>query len=392
MTIPINKNLFITKDYNPTNLSLTLTIKDICQRIDNNEICLPVFQTSMRWSMLDALKFFNYELNGKAPVSAISANLIEDENISVRQLSLINRHPIIKTKGCYSINDGQQRCKSNHAVYAGDSNYDCIVLDLIKGLFILKDKVLEPHQIPITSLYNKDSKKLYEYIRNNSELNTPDITDFLLDIRNKFMNYKFTINVGRDLSKDEQTDWFDILNRAGSPIPEVQITFSRFLEEGIDIYNDYVIPYRNLINSYGYESSIFQKRSAEVSIAIASLNSAYELITNSIHTNQFSHIASDEKSTSLCKLSVDELKKCFTLTLTNLVKALDFINDKKLLKPKRCEYITFILGLFVKLDGTPLTKTQEAALIDWFNSVNFKGLGNPQRRTIYSDVLKIKNI
>lgn len=39
-----------------------------------------------------------------------------------------------------------------------------------------------------------------------------------LNIRNKFMQYSYNIQVGNDMNLDEQVDWFIKLNTAGSQL------------------------------------------------------------------------------------------------------------------------------------------------------------------------------
>lgn len=390
MTIAINKNLIECSEFNPTRDSLCKTIKELCIEIDKNEIVLPLFQTAERWSIDKCIELFNFQLLGKAPVSPLSMNLIKDKNNAVKQISFLTRSSVDDIKGCYSVNDGQQRTLTNYKAFKNNPDFHNIVLDITLGKFILIKESIKDYQIPVGILYNELYSNFSNYTNNNSILKDGDVKDLLLQVRSKFFNYTYTVNIAKDMTKDEQTKWFSVLNVAGSKVPAVQLKFATLLEDGIDIHVEYINKFKYILKSYGYDNTIFVKQQAQFSTPVAALNPAYEIITNSPHNNNLSPISSDAKPEKICKLDSHQIKKCFNLTLNALNKSLEFIDENNLPKASRIEYITFLLGLFVYIDNKDLNNSQKERLIQWYKNINFDNAGNTKRRAIFNDVLNLK--
>ena len=59
----------------------------------------------------------------------------------------------------------------------------------------------------------------------------------------KIKNYNYTINSADALSEDEQIEWFEVRNNAGSRVSIIQMRFSKLKMYGIDIYKQYTSVY-----------------------------------------------------------------------------------------------------------------------------------------------------
>lgn len=192
---------------------------------------------------------------------------------------------------------------------------------------------------------NKDDTKLIEYTEKEKVLSSPIIVNALLQIRNKIKTYQYTINFATDLSEDEQINWFEVLNNAGSRVSIIQMRFSKLKAHGIDVYTQYTHVYRNKVLDYGYD--YFTPQKANVSYPIAALNPAYEVLISGRHSNNFAPISSDTKENQLYNLKPEQLLKCFDVTLEALDKALKFIDDNRLKKYNRSDYVNYLIGYFV---------------------------------------------
>ena len=82
-------------------------------------------------------------------------------------------------------------------------------------------------QIPVGILLYKDDSSLFEYAQKRSTLKSPEVISLLLQIKSKIKNYNYTINSAEDLSEDEQIEWFEVLNNAGSRVSIIQMRFSK---------------------------------------------------------------------------------------------------------------------------------------------------------------------
>ena len=78
-----------------------------------------------------------------------------------------------------------------------------------------------------------------------------------------------------------------------------------------------------------------------------------------------------------------------TISVDNLDKTLEFIEENHLTKFNRSDYVNYLVGYFVFHKDGKITNVQKEALINWYNTVNFTNKSNTERRKIYSDLLKI---
>ena len=385
----INKQLLAAANLNPTKNSRQEYIFTLCEHIERNELTLPLYQRDLSWTLYKCVELLNYQLLNKSPISAISINIINNTSteFAVPQVSFIERELLLETvRGQMSVVDGQQRLTTNYKAYCNHPDLKNVVLDLGKGEFIINTEDYRKNQIPVGILLNKDDTKLIDYTEKNKALSSPVVVNALLQIRNKIKTYQYTINFATDLSEDEQINWFEVLNNAGSRVSIIQMRFSKLKAHGIDIYTQYTHIYRNKVLDYGYD--YFTPQKANVSYPIAALNPAYEVLISGHHSNNFAPISSDTKENQLCNLSPEQLQKCFEVTLEALDCVLEFIDNNNLKKHNRSDYINYLIGYFV-FHRQGIMDEQENALIKWYNDVNFTNKSNTARRKIYSDLLKI---
>lgn len=385
----INRQLLEAANLNPTKNSRQEYIFTLCEYIEKNELTLPLYQRDVSWTLQKCVELLNYQLLSKSPISAISINIINNvsKEFAVPQVSFIERELIpCAVRGQMSVVDGQQRLTTNYKAYCNHPDLKNVVLDLGKGEFVINDEAFRKNQVPVGVLLNKDDTKLIEYTESNKALSSPIIVNALLQIRNKIKTYQYTINFATDLSEDEQIDWFEVLNNAGSRVSIIQMRFSKLKAHGIDVYTQYTHVYRTKILEYGYD--YFTPQKTNVSYPIAALNPAYEVLISGRHSNNFAPISSDTKENQLCNLSPEELLNCFDITLEALDKVLEFIEENKLKKHNRSDYINYLIGYFV-FHREGITNEQKDSLISWYNSVKFTNKSNPMRRKIYSDLLKL---
>ena len=385
----IKKQLLEAANLNPTKNSRQEYIFTLCECIEKNELTLPLYQRDISWTLHKSVELLNYQLLSKSPISAISINIINNTSpeYAVPQVSFIERELLSSTvRGQMSVVDGQQRLTTNYKAYCNHPDLKNVVLDLGKGEFIINTEAYRRNQIPVGVLLNKDDAELINYTANNKTLSAPTIVSALLQIRSKIKTYQYTINFATDLTEDEQINWFEVLNNAGSRVSIIQMRFSKLKAHGIDVYTQYTHIYRNKVLDYGYD--YFTPQKSNVSYPIAALNPAYEVLISGRHSNNFAPISSDVKENQLCNLEPEQLKKCFKVTLEALDQVLKFIEDNNLKKHNRSDYINYLIGYFV-FHGQGITKEQENALINWYNRVNFTNKSNTARRKIYSDLLSL---
>ena len=201
----INQKLIRAAEFNPTEKSHKLTVLSMCQQIEKQQITLPLYQRDMSWNLHKCISLLNYQLLGKAPVSPLSVNAINDLQDYVPQVSFITRE-IVKdmSRTQISIVDGQQRLTTNYKAYTDSEDFRNIVLDLIKGRFLLVEGAIERYQIPVGKLLNKEDSVFYSYVMNSKYLRKENVLPVLLQCRTKIRNYYYTINQADDLSEDEQ--------------------------------------------------------------------------------------------------------------------------------------------------------------------------------------------
>lgn len=368
-----------------------MSIIDMCQKIDDQSISLPLYQRDLSWTIAKSIALLNYQLLGKAPVSPISINVILNAQDCVPQVSFIDRELLDNVeRGQYSVVDGQQRLTTNYKAYVNHEDFRNIILDLGKGVFTEVQGAIRNNQIPVGVLLYKDDTLLFEYVQKRSSLRAPEIMSLLLQIKSKIKNYNYTINSAEDLSEDEQIEWFEVLNNAGSRVSIIQMRFSKLKAHGIDIYTQYTNLFRSKLIEVGFED-FFTPQKTTVSYPIAALNPAYEKITGRSHSNNYAPIPSDTKENQLCNLKPEDLTKCFSLTLEALDTVLDFMDSNELKKPDRIDYINYLIGYFV-FNGFDIDDSTRESLIKWYDSVDFTNKSNTGRRDIFNDLIEQKCI
>ena len=317
----INKQLLEAANLNPTKNSRQEYIFTLCEYIEKNELTLPLYQRDVSWTLAKCVELLNYQLLSKSPISAISINIINntEKEFAVPQVSFIERELLSETvRGQMSVVDGQQRLTTNYKAYCNHPDLKSVVLDLGKGEFVINAEAYRKNQVPVGVLLNKDDNELITYTEKNKALAAPMVVNALLQIRNKIKTYQYTINFATDLTEDEQINWFEVLNNAGSRVSIIQMRFSKLKAHGIDVYTQYTHVYRNKVQEYGYD--FFTPQKTNVSYSIAALNPAYEVLVSGKHSNNFAPISSDTKENQLCNLEPDKLKECFEMTL-ELIKS-----------------------------------------------------------------------
>lgn len=162
----VNKGLMIAATFDPTKRTSLITVADMCRKIEENSISLPLYQRDISWTLQKCIDLLNYQLWGKAPVSPISINVINTVDSAVPQVSFIDRE-IISTieRGQYSVVDGQQRLTTNYKAYCNHDDFRNIVLDLGKGEFTEVRESIRSNQIPVGILLNKEDTKLLSILR-----------------------------------------------------------------------------------------------------------------------------------------------------------------------------------------------------------------------------------
>lgn len=381
----ISKELQSAADMNPTKKSTQMSIFDMCDKISKQAISLPLYQRDLSWTLTKCIALLNYQLLGKAPVSPISMNVINNTKEYVPQVSFIDREIINNIeRGQLSVVDGQQRLTTNYKAYTNDDDFRNIVLDISRGCFIQTDTAYKSNQIPVGILLNQSDAVLFEYTNKVSALRKPEITSLLLQVRSKIKNYNYTINSADDLSEDEQIEWFEVLNNAGSRVSIIQMRFSKLKMYGIDIYKQYTSVFNNRLVEVGFD--FFTPEKTTVSYPIAALNPSYEIVTGKGHSINYAPIPSDTKENQLCGLTPEELKKCIEATLSFEEKVLDFIEENLLKKPDRIDYVNYMIGYFA-FNGMDLSETKKNYLISWYNSVDFTNKTNSERRDLYTKLI-----
>ncbi len=381
----INNELRLAADMNPTKKSTQMSIFDMCDKISKQAISLPLYQRDLSWTLNKCIALLNYQLLGKAPVSPISMNVINNTQKYVPQVSFIDREIIDNVeRGQLSVVDGQQRLTTNYKAYTNDDDFRNIVLDITRGCFIQTDIAYKNNQIPAGILLNQSDDVLFEYINKVSALRKPEITSLLLQVRSKIKNYNYTINSADDLSEDEQIEWFEVLNNAGSRVSIIQMRFSKLKMYGIDIYKQYTSVFNGRLIEVGFD--FFTPEKTTVSYPIAALNPSYEVVTGKDHNINYAPIPSDTKENQLCGLLPEQLTKCIEITLKCEDIVLDFIENNSLKKPDRIDYVNYMIGYFA-FNGLELSEIQKQYLISWYNSVDFTNKTNSERRELYTKLI-----
>lgn len=384
----ISKTLVQAASFNPTEKSHKMTVLDMCKKIETLDITLPLYQRDVSWTINQSIELLNYQLLGKAPIAPISMNIILDTNDFVPQVSFVDREMLEEKdveKGQMSVVDGQQRLTTNYKAYSNNDDFRNIVLDVARGKFLLVEGAFTRSQIPVGILLNKEDSVFYDYLAKNNMMKDSALITTLVQCRTKIRNYYYTINQAESLSEDEQIEWFEVLNNAGSRVSALQMRFSKMKVHGIDIYVMYTLKFKSKLLEYGYD--FFSPQKTSVSYPVAALNPAYEVIMNKSHTDAYAPIPSDTKENQLCTMPPKLLIQCFDKTLEALDKTLDFIAEHSVEAPDRIDYINYLTGYFV-YNAYP-TETQMNKLIEWYKKVDFNNKSNSRRRMIFTQLLDI---
>lgn len=385
MGIRINKHLKEMASINPTKQSQLLPVQSINSMIDHKQIVLPLYQRDVSWTIKQAVDLLNYEILGKAPVAPLSFNKIEKTDQQTTLVTFIDREMLEEkeySNVSWSVVDGQQRITTNYKAYIDHPDFRNIVLDISRGKFIETDFAFKEGQIPVGKLFNKSDDIFYAATEGYER----PVFQVLQSVRNKYQQYNYTINLATDLNEKEQILWFEVLNNAGSKVSVVQMRFSKLKSHGFDIY-DYTSSYKNAIISANSDyAAFFKPQKTSVSYPVSALNAAFEKITGRLHEKHYTPMPSDTKENQLCRLSVEKLKDCCTMTLESLNHTLDFMAKHDLEQPNRMDHINYLVGYFV-YNGTNITPDEEIKLCRWFNETDFTNTSNSERREIYRKLL-----
>lgn len=386
------KELMKQATFDPSKERKDLTIQHLCKEIEKGNIVLPIFQTYIRWTKKKAVSLFNYQLSGKAAVSPISINLIDDPSQVIEQISFLDRK-LLDTEnlvGKLSVADGQQRLSANYKAYTNDPDFENIVFDLHKGMFRIIDIASSPenYQIPVGILYNKDHEVYLDYVNNKNYLKKDNVKDVLSTIRKKHETYYYVVNFAKNMTKEEQMEWFNVLNLAGSQVTATMVYLTDLLVKGIDFYTDYANPFADKLYTYGFDD-LFPRKSAEISIPLAALNPAFYKVTSKKRTSNSSPIPSDVQPKLIGRAPVVDIQKMIDITLESLRNTLEFVTTTAGVKtPDRIDIITYLIGLFINNDVSQMNKYQKDFLTKWINNINFVNNSNKERREKYNSLLQ----
>ncbi|WPK10283.1 DUF262 domain-containing protein [Lysinibacillus louembei] len=392
--VRINSKLRQAVGFNPTKKSHGMEVHEMCRKIKENQITLPLYQRDVSWTLKKAVDLLDYQLFGKAPVAPISINeinIVDTENM-VSQISFIDRELISNDKILnkhLSVVDGQQRLTTNFKCYINHPDFVNIVLDVSASKFKIIESSPTNYQIPVGILLNENAQLLENYLTERGLL--AKLYPLLINVRSKMHNYNYTINVADDLTEAEQIEWFEILNNAGSRVTKIQMTFSKLKVKDFDIYTEYTLPFKETFKSFGVEE-LFSPFTTNVSYPIAALNPAYEVIVKKRnHNTNYAPIPSDTKEDILIKLDVSKLREIIALTLKSLTLTLEFLDNYDSLNDiDRVDYISYVIGFFTysgvdSIEELPQSLTNE--LLNWVTTVNFNNQTNSSRRSIFNDLL-----
>lgn len=389
----ISKKVEAATGFNPTKKTHQMDIATMCEKIKNNKITLPLYQRDLSWTLKKAVELFDFQLFGKAPVAPISINEINDATEKdIPQISFLTREIVhyANIKGDHqSVVDGQQRLTTNFKAFINHDSFRNIVLDFSRGAFRIVEGDISNSQIPVGMLLNENEQVLIDYLQEKGNFN--DLFAIALRVRTKIRSYNYTVNIAENLTEDEQIQWFEVLNNAGSRVTTLQMSFSKLKVHNLDIYLDYTEPFKQKANEYGYEE-LFSPFTTNVSYPIAALNPAYEVIEKGgLHNTNYAPIPSDTKEVILTKLDVEVFKRIIDLTLLSLEQALIFIDDHDLKDYiSRMDYILYLTGFFAYQNSAELTEELEFELVEWVKEVKFTNQSNSSRREMFTQLLELK--
>lgn len=387
----INKLLKQAVTYNPTKKSFQMSVQDMCKKINANILTLPLYQRDVSWTLQKSVDLLNYQLFGKAPVAPISINQLSKMEAAVPQVSFIDREVIANDQilsSHQSVVDGQQRLTTNYKAFKNNDDFRNVVLDVSAATFKISKGAIKKNQIPVGILLNENRDILQEYLIKEKTFN--ELYALCIDVRSKLMDYNYTINQAEDLTENEQIEWFEVLNNAGSKVTALQMSFSKLKAHDFDIYVNYINPFKLLIQEYGFDE-MFSPFTTNISYPISSLNPAYEIIENNrMHKLNYAPIPSDTKETQLTKLDIFSLNKIIELSLNSLKESLDFINNNELVKYiDRMDYILYLSGYFSFNSGSSNDPEKVKKLLKWIETVDFTNKSNGSRRMMFQNLLEL---
>lgn len=388
------KNTFKKKIENdPSRDTVIMTIEDICRKVGEGKIVMPIFQTGLRWSPEKIRDLLSFQMIGFSAISPVSMCHLDfgfepDETMYKKygvQIELVTRKKLLNIRGeIYSITDGQQRTTVNYKCYTNHPDIENFMLDLNLGKIIIKDEGQFPKegQIPIGVIYNKDFRVFSRYIRTHAELQDNSLNAYLSLIRTKFLGYRYTVNVAKNLTEKQQVEWFEILNNAGSKVPLTEMRLSRLKLKDVDYHVDYISKFTDALQRNGY-GNIFTTRATQVSYPLSALNPAYDYLFSKNNSKNVAPIASDVKESRICALSTEQLRELFELTLTSLNASLEFIENNSLDIQNRIEFITFTMGYLINCSNQHFNREREENLLAWFGETTFAHMSNTRKREEY---------
>ncbi|ETT39985.1 hypothetical protein C161_04024 [Paenibacillus sp. FSL R5-192] len=384
--VRVNKELAKYVDFDPTKESITRSLREICSDIEKGAIVLPIFQTYIRWQLEKSIALLNFQLRGFAAVSPISINRIRQKGNVGIQISFIDRMELnpesILNKD--SVIDGQQRLTCNFKAYIDHPDFNNVYFDISVGKFLLNFEAPKDSQVPVGVLYNKDPQILERFISERPLLHPFNISNMLNKVRNKFMGYYYVINIAYDLTEEQQLEWFEVLNLAGTKVTGVQVELTEMLVKGVDFYSEYTDKFLERLREADMSELLVQK-STEISIPLAMLNPAIEVFRgDESHKLNFCPFPSDVKASLVSKFDAKDIREIFNIALDALDKAIAFIEDN-LNIPERIDYVTYLAGAFIYI-GERKDFDREH-LIKWYDNVNFLDKSNTERREFFEDLI-----
>jgi hypothetical protein len=393
MSFKFKKSFKNKIENDPSRDTMIFTIEDICKKVNEGKIVMPIFQTGLRWTADKIRDLLSFELTGFAAISPISMCLLdfgfEPQKETYEkygpQIELITREKLENIRGeVYSLTDGQQRVTNNYKCYIGHPDLRNYMLDLKSGkIIIIKDSEMPKEgQIPVGVIYNKSFAVYNEYVQKHEELQDTSLNTYLSLIRTKFLGYRYTVNLAKNLDEKQQIQWFEILNNAGSKIPLKEMHLSRLKIKDVDYHTEYFIKFVNMLNNKGY-NQIFTSKQTQVSYPLAALNPAYDYLFSTVDAKKIAPIASDVKEDRICKLNTQQLRNLFEVTLEALELTIEFIDSNELVIPDRMEYVTFTMGYFIYGKNEKLTEERKKFLVNWFNEIEFTNISNSAKRREY---------
>lgn len=386
MQVNFNR-LQTASDLNPTKKSQTMTLSELSGLIEEGKLTIPMYQRGLSWNDEKVVALFNYQLFGKAPVAPLSLNSI-GSNDDVPQFSFIRRESIYdgSNQGKMSVVDGQQRLTTNYKAYSNDESFQNVVLDFTQAKFRKLNGRTRGNQIPVGVLLNKELNVLQKYIYDNLSSNDAmQLFPIAVSVRTKLLSYSYTVHIAENMTENEQIEWFEVLNNAGSRVTQIELALSKFKVHDFDMYAQFINPYKDMVTEFGFEE-LFSPFTSNVSYPIASLNPAYEKTQkNGVHNKNYAPIPSDTKENMLIKLNKLELDDISHTTLTGLKLALNFIFTNNLQEYiSKMQHIMYLTGYFVFVDAKTVKNNE---LIDWIKTVSFDNITNGDKRNIFNDLI-----